>query len=101
MKDNEKQLVKSVLEDFKARQESRKPIETQWKINMNFYMGNQFCSIGYGGEIEDYEKQYFWQEREVFNHISPIMEVRLAKLNKLRPKTTVLPASDLLFCFII
>ena len=94
MKDNEKQLVKSVLEDFKTRQESRKPIETQWKINMNFYMGNQFCSIGYGGEIEDYEKQYFWQEREVFNHISPIMEVRLAKLNKLRPKTTVLPASS-------
>ena len=95
MKDKEKDLlVKSVMDDFRARQEARKSLETQWQMNMNFYMGNQFCSIGYGGEIEDYEKQFFWQEREVFNHIAPIMEVRLAKLCKLRPKISVMPASS-------
>ena len=95
MKDKEKEmLVKSVLDDFRERQESRKTLETSWKMNMNFYIGNQFCSIGYGGEIEDFEKQFFWQEREVFNHIAPIMEVRLAKLCKLRPKISVLPASS-------
>lgn len=95
MKDKEyDQLVKSVLDDFRKRQQDRKPLETQWRMNMNFYMGNQLCSIGYGGEIEDYEKQFFWQEREVFNHIAPIIEVRLAKLNKVRPKVTVFPASN-------
>lgn len=95
MKDKQKDgIVQEVLEDFKARQLARKSHETQWQMNMNFYLGNQFCSIGYGGEIEDYEKQFFWQEREVFNHIAPIMEVRLAKLSKIKPKITVFPASS-------
>lgn len=87
-------IVEEIKQDFRARQEARKCLETQWQLNMNFYMGNQFCTIGYGGEIEDYEKQFFWQEREVFNHIAPILEIRLAKLLKVKPKTIVLPASN-------
>ena len=87
-------LAKEIKEDFISRQKARKSIETQWQMNMNFYMGNQFCSIGYGGEIEDYEKQFFWQEREVFNHIAPIIEVRMAKLAKVKPKVTVIPVSN-------
>lgn len=88
------QIVKWVKEDFAARQQARKPFESQWQMNMNFYMGNQFCDIGYGGSVEDVDKQFFWQEREIFNHISPIVDVRLAKLGKIKPKTTVLPATN-------
>lgn len=91
---NEEEIVKFVLDDFTSRQYARKSFETQWQMNMNFYMGNQFCDIGYGGEIEDLDKQYFWQEREIFNHIAPIVDVRLAKLGKVRPKTSILPASN-------
>ena len=94
MKENKNQLAKEIIEDFRERQRARKSIETQWQMNMNFFMGNQFCTLGYGGEIEDYEKQFFWQEREVFNHIAPIVEIRMAKLAKVKPKVTVIPASS-------
>ena len=36
-------------------------------------------------EIYRQEKQYYWQEREVFNHIAPIIEARLARLSRVRP----------------
>ncbi len=88
------QIVKEVKDDFAARQMARKPFESQWLMNMNFYMGNQFCDIGYGGNVEEVDKQFFWQEREIFNHISPLVDVRLAKLGKIKPKTTVLPATN-------
>lgn len=90
----EDNLAKEIKEDFRARQKARKSMETQWQLNMNFFAGNQFCSIGYGGEIEDSEKQFFWQEREVFNHIAPIVEVRFAKLAKVKPTVSVVPASN-------
>lgn len=94
MTKQEEQIVKFVQDDFATRQFARKPFETQWLMNMNFYMGNQFCGVGYGGELEDLDKQYFWQEREIFNHIAPVVDVRLAKLGKIKPTTTVLPASN-------
>ncbi len=89
----EEDLVREVLEDFKKRQEDRKSFEAQWELNMNFLMGNQYCSIGPSGEVEEYDKQYFWQEREVYNHIAPIVEARLAKLLSLKPTMAVIPAS--------
>ncbi len=87
-------IVKEVLEDFQNRVLERKSYETQWKLNMNFYMGNQFCTIGFGGLVEDADRQYFWQEREVFNHIAPKIDIRLAKLSAIRPKLYVVPASS-------
>ena len=57
-------------------------------------MGNQYCTIGYGGKLEDYDKQFFWQEREVFNHIAPIIENRLSKLGKVKPIINVVPATN-------
>ncbi len=87
-------IVKEVLEDFQNRVLERKSYEIQWKLNMNFYMGNQFCSIGFGGLVEDADRQYFWQEREVFNHIAPKIDIRLAKLSAIRPKLYVVPASS-------
>lgn len=89
----EKELVTEIREDFERRQEERKPFDAQWQLNMNFVMGNQYCGIGANDTLDDFDKQYFWQEREVYNHIAPIMEIRLSKLAKVRPTMTVLPAS--------
>jgi hypothetical protein len=86
-------LVKEVKEDFKTRQQDRKSLEAQWQLNMNFLLGNQYCAISQTGDIEDYDKQYFWQEREVYNHIAPLVEVRMSKLSKIRPAMAVVPAS--------
>lgn len=90
----EKHIVDSVLEDFKNRQAERKKFETIWQLNINFLVGNQYCYINGVNDIVDDNKQYFWQEREVFNHIAPIIDLRIAKLSKIRPLLTVIPFSD-------
>lgn len=92
--DWEKELVKSLLEDFRERQIERKNFESLWQLNINFYLGNQYSYISANGEIMEYGKQYFWQEREVYNHIASLIELRLAKLSRIRPSLNVIPFSD-------
>ncbi|MBR4998419.1 MAG: hypothetical protein IKY10_00930, partial [Clostridia bacterium] len=38
-------------------------------------------------------KQYFWQEKEVFNHIAPIIETRISRISSIAPEITVVPAT--------
>lgn len=88
------ELAESIIEDFKNRQQERKRYEANWQLNINFFIGNQYCAINNNNEVVDFEKQFFWQEREVYNHIAPILEQRLSKLAKVRPTMTVVPFSD-------
>lgn len=88
------QLISEIKNDFRARQSERKKFDVVWQLCMNFQMGNQYCSVGYNNEIENYDKQYFWQEREVYNHIAPILDIRFAKLQKVKPTLNVIPASN-------
>lgn len=90
----DKVIVDFVNNDFKNRQISRRPYELAWELNMNFYLGNQYCFISSTSELSDSEKQYSWENREVFNHISPIIETRLAKLGKVKPTLSVKPNSN-------
>ena len=90
----EKLLVKEVLEDFKQRQIDKRAYENAWQLNINFLIGNQYCFLNGKNDIVDERKQFFWQEREVFNHIAPIIDLRISKLAKIRPTLTVLPFSD-------
>ena len=90
----EDKLVKEVLEDFKVRQLERKNFENNWQLNINFFLGNQYSYISPSGEIMEYGKQYFWQEREVYNHIANLVEIRLSKLSRIRPSLSVIPFSD-------
>ncbi len=87
-------LVKEVRADYECRREERKPLELQWRLNMNFYNGNQYAEITPVGDIEQYGKQYFWQEREVYNHIASIVEARMSKLNRLKCAVSVRPFSS-------
>lgn len=89
----EKNLVDETLRDFERRREEKKSFEAQWQLNMNFYMGNQYCVVGRNNDIEEYEKQFFWEEKEVYNHILPTMEVRISKLDRVRPTMCVVPAT--------
>lgn len=84
-------LVSEVKADFEKRREERKSLELQWRLNINYLIGNQFAEITPKGDIEDYGKQYFWQEREVYNHISVIVDTRLSKLNNLKSGMSVRP----------
>ena len=91
--EREKQTVSELRADFDARREARRPLELNWRLNMNFVVGNQFAEISPRGDIEDGGRQYFWQCREVYNHIAPIVETRLAKLSRVKAKVSVRPAT--------
>lgn len=90
----EEDIVNRVIEDFNVRQRERKNFESKWRLNINFLLGNQYCAINGNNDIIDYEKQFFWQEREVYNHIAPLIELRQSKLAKVRPSLSVVPFSD-------
>jgi len=87
-------IVSSILSDFEERKQERKPYDLAWELNINFLIGNQFSYISDKGEVEKSPKQYYWQGEEVFNHISPIIESRLAKLGKVRPTFAVKPSGS-------
>ena len=82
------------MKDFEKRGQERRQLELAWELNMNFMLGNQYSCILPSGEIKDSEKTYYWEEREVYNHIAPIIETRLAKLGKVRPTVSVKPTSS-------
>ena len=84
-------IVNSVLEDFERRRKERKTYELMWELNINYMLGNQYSCISPRGEIETFEKNYYWETREVYNHIAPIIEMRLARLAKVRPIPSVRP----------
>ena len=83
------QIVNFVTEDYLKRREERASLERQWKLNLNYVAGNQYCEISPNGEVLEEEKYYGWQSRSVFNHIAPIIDTRLAKLSRVRPTMSV------------
>lgn len=83
-------IVNFVKQDLVERQKDRKQFELNWELNMNFFFGNQYCYISGNNEISDIEKKYYWENREVYNHIAPIIEARLSKLCKIKPNFSVL-----------
>ncbi|MBR2860835.1 MAG: hypothetical protein IKB86_03265 [Clostridia bacterium] len=90
-----KELCSFVNKEFERRSKERLPFELQWQLNINFFLGNQYCDIlPEAGEIFQQEKAFLWQEREVYNHIAPIIESRLAKLNKVAPRVVVRAATN-------
>ncbi len=93
-KEQDEVIVNDVLKDFERRREERKSYELAWELNMNFMLGNQYSCISPSGEIEQSAKNYYWEEREVYNHIAPIIESRLAKLGKVRPTVSVRPSGN-------
>ena len=90
----EKKLVAEVREDFVNRQNQRRVYDSQWRMNLNFLLGKQYCDITKNGELKTQDKLYDWQQQDAFNHIATIIESRHSKLLKIRPKLNVFPASN-------
>ncbi len=89
-----KQRALEVQADFEARREARRALESGWLLNMNFLSGNQYCDVSPLGGVVEEDKQFYWQSRRVFNHIAPMVDARIAKLEKLRPALSVRAFSD-------
>ncbi len=89
-----KKLVEEVKKDFEKRRTERKELERQWELNLNFYMGNQYCDISSHGELVEDQSDYYWQKRGVFNHVAPLVDMRMAKLLKVNPVLSVRPSNE-------
>ena len=87
-------LAAELRADYEKRREERRSLEMQWRLNLNYVMGNQYCEIGQNGNIEDYGKQYFWQQREVYNHLATVLETRIAKLAAVKLGMSVRPMTS-------
>ncbi|MDR0462423.1 MAG: hypothetical protein LBG88_03810 [Christensenellaceae bacterium] len=94
MKDTNRELVKNVLDDFEIRKEARKNLELGWQLNMDFYKGLQNNYVTNMDIVAVGGKRYYWQQREVFNHIGALVESRLAKLAGAKSDVAVVPLSD-------
>ena len=91
--ERERALVREVTEKFAERQKQRRMLERGWELNMNFLSGNQYVGITPAGELEEEQPRYYWQCREVFNHIAPAIDTRCAKLAQVRPVMSVRAAT--------
>ena len=91
--ENEK-IANEIIDDYNKRLSEKRAYEESWLLNINFLLGNQYTYISSNGEIGEIEKLYPYESREVFNHIAPIIESRLAKLGKVRPLVAVRPSSS-------
>ena len=87
-------LIKEVQSDFKKRQKQRLFYERQWELNINFLNGNQYCEVDSRGELAEQGKTFYWQNKEVFNHIAPIINSRLSKFSCIVPTLSVRPETD-------
>lgn len=88
------ELVSDVIKDYESRRERRRSYELTWRLCLSFIAGDQYSYISSRGNIENSSKRYFWQSREVFNRIAPILESRLSKLQRVRPTVTVRSYTD-------
>lgn len=90
-----KEDVAAMIQKELARRKSeRLPYEMQWTLNMNFLMGNQYCTLSPRTGAVVQEDGMDTMEREVFNRISPIVETRIANLKKMRYAMRVLPRTS-------
>ena len=87
-----KKLVGEVAADYERRKTGRKSFELQWQLNMDFVNGRQNNVMSSFGTVVPMGKQFWWQQREIFNHISPMIEARLAKLGAARAEVCVVPS---------
>ncbi|MBE5756202.1 MAG: hypothetical protein E7342_00200 [Clostridiales bacterium] len=87
-------IVEEVTNDFLKRREERLSLEKQWELNLKFLEGKQYYSLLSNGKIIEKEKNFGYEKREVYNHILPIIERRLAKFSQIKPIFSVRPTSD-------
>jgi len=88
------ELAREVTEDFLRRRNARRPLENAWEMCLDFLAGKQYVGVSAAGDVREEERDYAWQSRNVYNHVLPVLDTRLAKLSRVRPVMSVRAASD-------
>lgn len=94
MKKKDIELVTDIRNDYQRRKDARRRIEYGWNLDVTFFCGNQYSEVMENGAIGETVKDYPWQSQEVYNHIAPIVETRLAKFAGLANAVTVRPSTS-------
>ena len=62
MKNNNEKFIEditaSVRQDFLDRQQQRKSFESQWRLNNNFLLGNQYVGIDNFDDLQEVQKAF-------------------------------------------
>lgn len=91
----ERAVISDIKSKFEERKRDRLPQELKWRLNINYYNGDQFTRISnIRNEIVETEMFAEWEERNVYNEISPKVETRFAILSKRRNHMKNRPASS-------
>ena len=91
----EQGVISDIKKKFDDRKRQRQHLELQWRLNINFYNGDQFTFIdNITHDIRETPFYTDWEERNVFNEIAPNMETRYAFLSKRKNQMKNRPASS-------
>ena len=91
----EQNIIDYIKNEFEKRKNDRQELELQWRLNINYYNGDQFTYIDPGlGDVRETPLYSPWEERNVFNEIAPNIETRFAFLSKRRNLMKNRPASS-------
>lgn len=91
----ERDVISDIKKKYEERKNKRQHLELQWRLNINFYNGDQFTFIdNLTHDIRETPFYSDWEERNVFNEIAPNMETRYAFLSKRKNQMKNRPASS-------
>lgn len=93
-KDFERGVINDIKRKYEKRAKDRRPLDLKWRLNINYYNGDQFTYIdNVLGDIAEAPLFAAWEERNVFNEIAPNIETRFAELSKRKNNMKNRPAS--------
>ncbi len=88
-------IVREVICELERRRNERMPFELAWRLNAAFLAGDQFCEIDPSSRrLENSLPEYDYEERGVYNRISPLLDARLANLKDVSFAMSVRAATD-------
>ena len=91
----EQDVINYIKEQYADRQKQKKTLELQWRLNINYYNGDQFTYIDtVTDDIKETPVYTSWEERNVYNEIAPNLETRFAFLTNRKNKMKNRPASS-------
>lgn len=77
----ENNVINSIQKSYEKRRLQKQDMELRWRLNIDYYNGNQFSYIDYAThDVREMPEYTSWEERNVFNEIAANIETRLAFL---------------------
>lgn len=88
-------VINYIKGQYEERKKQKTALELQWRLNINYYNGDQFTYIDtVTDDIREIPFYTAWEERNVYNEIAPNLETRLAFLTNRKNKMKNRPASS-------